>query len=382
MTIFKTYLKILNKNKIIVILYTIILIGFAAFNMQNNDMTNSFTATKPDILIINEDESQGITQDFIKYLTNHANIKPIKSKEEARKDALFYRDINYIIHIPTNFRKDFLKGNIKTIQVESTGDYQASLAQILVEKYLNTASIYQNLTKDEEQTILKTNQTLAKEVEINLTTKLPTTNLTKAIFFYNFTNYSILAGCVFIICFIISTFKQDPVRKRTIISSTSIKKYNRQLLLSNSLFAFTLWALYVLLSFLLIGNVMITLNGLILILNSFIFTITALALAILIGNVMRDKEAISGIVNVIALGSSFLCGAFVPAEFLPSIVLKIAHMLPSYYYINTNNTVKTLETWNLETLKPILSNTIILLGFSILFIIISNQITKRQRKIG
>lgn len=78
-------------------------------------------------------------------------------------------------------------------------------------------------------------------------------------------------------------------------------------------------------------------------------------------------------------GSSFLCGAFVPVEWLPDAILKIAHILPSYWYIKTNEAIKTLEDISVETLKPILINMGVLLLFSLFFIVITNIITKKKR---
>ena len=69
-----------------------------------------------------------------------------------------------------------------------------------------------------------------------------------------------------------------------------------------------------------------TKEGLIYILNSFIFTICATTMSFFIGNLITNKNAVNGIVNVVALGSSFLCGAFVPMRWLPDSVLKIAHV--------------------------------------------------------
>ena len=83
-----------------------------------------------------------------------------------------------------------------------------------------------------------------------------------------------------------------------------------------------------------------------------------------------------------ALGSSFLCGAFVPMEWLPDSVLKIAHALPTYYYISTNEALKTLEEFNFETLKPLVTNMVIMLGFATVFIVLSNIVSRRKRKIG
>ena len=108
----------------------------------------------------------------------------------------------------------------------------------------------------------------------------------------------------------------------------------------------------------------------------------SVTIAFLIGNIVRNKEAINGIVNVIALGSSFLCGSFVPIEYLPKFVVKIAHILPSYYYINNNEKVASLEIFNMKTLTPILINIGIVLIFTFLFIIITNFVSKKQRKVA
>lgn len=113
-----------------------------------------------------------------------------------------------------------------------------------------------------------------------------------------------------------------------------------------------------------------------------VLTICATAIAFFIGSIVKNKGAINGIVNVVALGSSFLCGAFVPMEWLPDSVLKIAHMIPTYYYIKTNEALKTLEEFSFETLRPIIMNMSMILGFAVLFIILTNLVSKRKRRIG
>ena len=187
---------------------------------------------------------------------------------------------------------------------------------------------------------------------------------------------------VYVICLVLSSFKNIKIQKRTIISSTNYKKINRQLLLSNSLFSIILWFIYVVLSFVLIKDVMFSNQGIIYLINSFIFTMCATTIAFFIGSLVSNKDAINGIVNVIALGSSFLCGAFVPIEWLPDSVLKIAHILPSYYYISSNEALRTLEVFNLKTMKPIITNMLVILGFSAVFIILTNVASKRKQKIG
>lgn len=382
MTVFKTFLKILNKNKFIIIIYTAFLIGFGGFNMQTSENSTNFTASKPDVLIVNKGEETKITNNLIQYITDNSNIIDIKDDEEARNDALFYRDVNYIIYIPENYSKDFMEGKNPKIEIKSTKDYQASFAEMLLSRYIKVANTYRDTITDEEELTCKINETLSNKIEVEITSHLDTTGLEKATFYYNFASYSILACLVYVIALILSSFKNEKIQKRTTVSSMNHNKFNRELMLSNSLFSVVLWGLYILLSFVLIGNIMWDTCGIVYVVNSFIFTICATTIAMFIGNLVTNKNAINGIVNVVALGSSFLCGAFVPMEWLPDSVLKIAHILPSYYYISTNEILTTMESFNNETLKPIITNMVVMIGFSIVFIILTNMVSRRKRKIG
>ncbi len=253
MTVFKTFLKIVNKYKFIILLYTVLLIVFAGFNMQTSDNSVAFVASKPNVLIINKDEETlEITKNLKQYIEKNCNIMDIEETEEARNDALFYRDVDYIIYIPENYAMDFMNGLNPELQVKSAGTSGASYAEMILTRYIKVANLYQNDIKNEDELVKQINQTLEKETKTEVTSKLDTTNLAKATFYYNFLNYSILAGCVYVICLILSSFREEKIRKRTIISSMNYKKINRELLLSNGLLTIILWLAYVILSFILV----------------------------------------------------------------------------------------------------------------------------------
>lgn len=381
MTVFNTVLKIVNKYKFTIILYTVMLIIFGGLNFKTSNNSVSYVATKPDVFIINEDEEIGITKDLINYFDKNTNIKDLDTDEESINDALFYRDVNYIIYIPKNFRNDFLNGKNPKINIKTTKDYNSVLAENLLDNYLKTATIYRNNMLNEEDLIKKVNESINISTKVEVTSKLDTNTLSQIAFYFNFLNYSILAGCVYVICLILSSFKEKNIHKRMIISSTNYKKLNNKLLVSMGSIAFILWILYIILAYILLGKVVISEHGIIYIINSFIFMMCALTISFLIGNIVNSKTAINGIINVVALGSSFLCGSFVPMEWLPKSVLTIAHVLPSYWYIKTNELLKTIEVINLNTLKPIIINMIIILIFAFVFILITNIISNKKRKI-
>ena len=382
MTVFKTFFKILNKNKFIVILYTVILLVFGGFNMQTSERSLSFKPSKPNITIVNNDEEVGITKSFIKYIKDNSKTPNIKSDNESLDDALFYEDTSYIVFIPKNYHNDFINGKNPSITIKKSNNYNAAYADMIVKRYLSIANSYVGSINNEDELIKLINDTIDTDVDIKITSKIDSTNIDKASFYFNFESYSILACLIYVICLILSIFNNQNIHKRTIISSTNYKKNNRILLLSNILYALILWLFYLIASIVLLGNIIFTSYGLVFSINSLLFTICATTIAFFIGSIVTNKNAISGIVNVVALGSSFLCGAFVPTEYLPDSVISIAHILPTYYYVNTNDRIKDIEVFNIDTLKPIIINMLVIIGFIIVFIILTNIVSRYKRKIG
>ena len=380
MQLFKTFLKILNKNKLIIIFFSALLIFFGGFNMRTSSNNMNFSAKKPDIFIVNLDENDGITKSLISYLSKKCNIVNIEYDEEKINDALFFRDVSYVIYIPKNFNKEFLSGNVMDIDIKSTGDYESAYANMLLSRYINLANNYHNHIKDEQEIISKIEEILSKETEINVTSKLDIDNLAKACFYYNFSSYSIIACLIYVVSLILTSFKNENIKKRTLISSLNYQKYNISLLISNILFAVILWIFYVVLSFILIKNVMFTLHGFLYIINSFIFTMCATTISFFIANLLTSKNSIIGVTNVVSLGLSFLCGAFIPMSFLPQKVEKFSHILPTHYYIKNNEILKTLEKINIISLKEVIFNMIILVIFGVIFIIFTNIISRKNRK--
>lgn len=382
MTVFSTFWKVINKYKGTIILYTVMLIVFGGVNMTTNDTGVDFTSTKPDILIVNNDKDSEITKNLVKYMSDNANIVSVKDNEEARDDALFYRDISYIIYIPKDYGIDTLNGKNVELEIKKVDTYDAALAEMMLSRYVETQNIYLKTNISESELINNINESLKDKTNVEIVSKLNTDKLTKVSRYFNFASYSIMAVTIYIICLVITSFHEQSVNKRIIISSMNYKEHNRLLLLASSVYALVVWLLYTILGFVILGNELFTLRGLLFIGNEFIFTFCCLTLSLLISSLCYSKVAVSGIVNVVALGSAFLCGAFIPLEMLPSSVIKIAHILPTYYFINSNEILKSLEVINISNLHEVFINTIIMLLFSILFIIINNIVTKKKRVIA
>ena len=380
MTVFKTFWKIVNKYKGTIILYTVMLISFGGINLASNDTTTTFTSTLPNIAIVNNDQKSVLTNNLINYLSENSKVVDIENDEEKINDALFYRDVSYVVYIPKNYTNDVLKGMNPTIDIKSTNDYTSSLEEMMLTDYLNLQNTYLKLTTDQTKLTNYINDTLKDKSKVVLTSKVDTKSLSKVSRYFNFASYSILAVVIFIITLVLTSFKEKTVNKRIVVSSMNYKKHSGLILKSSLLYALIVWVLFSLLAIILLGKSLLNIRGLLLILNTLIFTLQALTFALLISSLVNNKDAIGGIVNVVALGSAFLCGAFIPSMYLPEKVVSISHIFPAYYYNNSNDLVTSLEVINLTTLKPFITNIMMMLVFMLVFIVLNNFVIKNKRK--
>lgn len=381
MTVFKTFWKVVNKYKATIILFTVMLVTFGGVNTKTGDNTMIFTNTKPDIILINNDNDNVITNNLISYIKENTDVKDAKNDEEARDDALFYREVSYIIYIPKGYGESVKNNNELTIDIKSNNDYYASIAEMVLTRYLDVQRVYSKLATDDKELISMINKNINSEVDVNVVSKLDTTTTTKVSRYFNFASYSIMAVVIYVVCLVLSSFHEKNVNKRNIVSSMNYKKQNRLILGSSLLFAFIVWFLYIIISFITFKGEMLNLRGLLYMGNALIFTFTSLTIALLISSLTNNKGALTGIINVVALGSAFLTGAFIPTEWLPTGVLNFAHILPSYWYCNSNDLLSKMEIINLESLKTVYINSLMILLFGVLFIVINNIVVKRKRKI-
>lgn len=382
MTVFNTFWKVINKYKGTIILFTIMLVAFGGINTTSNNSTVDFTNSKPDIIIVNNSGNNALTKNLISYLKKNTNVKNIKNTEEARNDALFYREVNYIVYIPKDYQKDVLSGKTPVIDIKTVGDYTSSLAEMLLTRYLKIQSIYAKNISTEQELITVINKNLSKTSEVTITSKVDTTKTSRVSRYFNFASYSAMFIIIFVICMVLSSFHAKAIKKRTIISSMNYKTHNKYLLRASFIYSIIVWLLFMLLGTILFSNTILSLRGLVYAINLLIFIFTSLTLALLLSTLIDNKDAVNGIVNVISLGSAFLCGAFIPTEWLPETVIKISRIFPTYWYVNSNDLLASLQTINMTSLNQVIINMIVMLVFALIFIIINNLVSKKKQIVG
>ena len=391
MIVFKTFWRIMKRYWWIVFIYVTILTSLSVINLKTAPVTD-FVDTKPEITIVSQNPSDLATKPFTKNFLNYLskNTKIIDLKESETTDALFYQKISMILYLPEDLESKIISGQKITLDYRTSGNYTAELSKNLIKRYfeLQRTEIFESknsskeqsniLSEDSEKIISSLNQRLDQSPTVRLASK-NATNLSKIAAFFNFASYTIMAIILYVTCFINASFNKSPVKKRTMVSSLHLKKYSFSLLLANSIFAFSVFVLLTTLSFFVLGDIVLTPFFIFEILNILLYTLAALTLAELVSTFNLSRDAVSGVVNLLSLAPAFLSGAFVPTYFLPSFVLTIAHIFPTYWFIDTNNKITTMTEFNFSSFLTILPNLLVLVLFSIIFIVANLVLSKKKR---
>ncbi len=327
MIVFKNYLRLLRGAIPSIIIFLIITLVITTLSTGSKVQPTGFTLAKPKITIINKDNGE-LANGLVSYLSEKTNV--IEFKEDEIKDALFFYQIECAVIINDDF---FNKG----ITIEKAQDISGALqTEILINKYLNLANLY--LESDVENFVDLLEKDLENEVVTNFEIEEIQVNAVSDMrFYFNFISYSLIATIIASVALIMRAYNEQNIKMRSMCSPVSFKKYNGQIIMGNIVVSFIFWIAFMLLGYFVYGKTLFTDAGLLMILNAFIFAQVALAIAYAIGTFVKNNEVQNGLAQVIALGSSFLGGAFVPQFALGSIVLLVARITPTYWYARNND---------------------------------------------
>ncbi|MET1248150.1 ABC transporter permease [Sporolactobacillus sp. STCC-11] len=386
MPVFKLCMKIFLKNWLSISLYIVIFLAIAITismsTMSEQKKSSNFSQEKAKIALISEEKTP-LTEGFRQELAKSSDFVKLPDRTEALQDALFFRNVTYILRIPKGFTENVLNGG--SMQMEKTvvpNSTENAYVDINVEQYWNLARIYAKHEPEasEQQIVnqLKKNLSGSTPVTIKAHERAQTAN-SFSMYYFNFLAYTLSAVLIMGISTVMIVFNKRDLSRRNFCSPMKASSINTQLILANLLFAAISWAILVAFCFLLDSKSFATQNILFFLMNSAIFTACISSLSYLIGNLLKNLNAMSAVCNVLTLGPCFISGVFVPQEFLNSTVLKIASFTPTYWYVQANAKIATLTHFEWSDLGAVFYSMVIVLGFAVAFFALSLVIGKRKR---
>ena len=384
MQVFKVSMNVLKRNIPSIVIYVLIFLAlsilFASSAKDQEKDYASFDTVKNRVAIFMEEDSP-LIQGFLKNLEKTSTFVEIEDSEVAVADALYFRIVTYVLRIPEGFTDSFMStGEIKLEKQTIPASTDNIYTDLGINSFFNTANLF--LVADDkisqpqlvESTLLALDEVTPVQMEnVPLAKSDP-----YAKFYFNYMSYSLVSILILGTSLVMLVWKDIDLARRTEVSPLPRSSVYLQKYLALGVFALLTWFVLFMTYFIIIGQPWE--NSLLLyMLNSLVFTFTSLTLSFLIGTLLKSRNAISAVSNIVALGPSFISGVFVPQELLGQSVLNIAKATPTYWYVTSNNAIASLTGVASVNLSTIYLNMAIVAMFGIGFLIISSYTGRRQQ---
>lgn len=335
MTVYKYFIKIALKNKGVILGYTIIFFILSLANGSSVKKETDFIETKLNIGIVDNSNSD-LSKGLVEYLEKKNNIVEIREDVRFIKEQIFLGILDGAILIPKDFNEKSVKKE-KSIEIykddRNIGSYQL---QNQVNKYITFANAsYEEGIFDLDHV----NLALDESTQVNFVKSNNNHNDNANKWFnsyFNFTAYITMSLYISLIGFVMIELSGEGIESRRKISSIKLLKFNKEIYLGQLTIASFITTVFILGAIVLKGNYIGQVDFLKYVINMTVFSFTILCLTFLINNLTNDKFIINGLATVLALGTSFISGVFVPQEFLGEKTLSIAKFFPTYYFVKIN----------------------------------------------
>ena len=386
MPVFKVSLKILKKNLpsllIYLIVFLILSVIFSSVAKEQESEYSDFETVKTSVAFFQE-ESTPLVEAFKEELGKSAAFVETKDDYDTIMDALYFRSVSYVIRIPKGFTEKIMHGQEAQLEKRTVaGSFSNTYTDLAINNYFNTARLYISQEPDLSQ------EELASKVSLSLAHTTPITVAKGSIsndtfgygkFFFNYLAYSLVSILITGTSIVMIVWKNQELYRRTEVSPLKRGTIHMGKLLALALFTLMTWFILVIAYFFLSGKFAFDLQLILYVANSFVFAFMALWLSFLIGTLLKSRNAISAASNVLSLGPSFISGVFVPQEMLGQNVLSLAKFTPTYWYVTANNLIDAMKETSSETIMQIFSNTAVVFGFGVVFLLISFVLGRRRQ---
>lgn len=357
MIVFKNYFKILKSHIKSLSIYSIIFLVLIFIFAKSGDPIDKYTSLKLPIYI-NDKSDTDVSKALIDFIDKSHVLVDVE--EDKIDDKLFYEDIVCAISIPEDFEKT------RTVDFKEVYDDSYTIfAKNEINSFLNQIETFEKSGFSTSQAIAKSKKNFSKNIKVSV--KSPVKNQKENVpYFFKMLGYVIMSQIIMIVGTISLTYNKQAISKRNFISPIKKSSQNLQLILGHIVSGLIVWLIYMIFYCLFFKDIHFSKQTIQMMVNALLFTATIGSFAVMISKLAKKQNTVTGIMNVFSLGSSFLTGIFVPQELLGKFAIKLGKVFPSFYYVKNINYIMTQDNFSL-----INTNTIILIGFSIAFIIIT-----------
>lgn len=349
MQVFKAFFKILNKNKTAMVIYIAIYMALTLVlsgNGAQND-TSDFSQVALDIGVENQDKGE-MGAALVEYLSRENHMKEIPKDREELLDAMYYREMHYVLVIPEDFTEKFIAGQRGEL-LEGTvvpGNSTAYLTEMEINEFLKTLGMYVDGGIEPEKAARQTLADMQEDASVEFLSQEDGKERPGASYFFQYLPYIFLCMMLVSLSMVLMKFNKKDIDARNRCSAMSFTRRNMQMILGSVGIMIVEYAFFMIVAGIMYPDYMGSIRGLLSALNALVYMLVCLGIAFFVSRLAHDDGELNMVANVIGLAFSFLGGAFIPLEIMGDGIKQVSKFIPSYWYEVSNNAI-----WKLESLS-------------------------------
>ena len=342
MTAFKLLMKVLKAKITSVVLYGLIFLIISTVNYFNSNSNEQFVLSKHRIILYDNDQSE-LSKEFCGYLADKCEIaslpESVMDSETSQRKLLYYTTIHDVVYINKGFGEKILdmKSEPEKLVTVKNVHNNDELLSLHTNNFINAVRGYLLAGKSGSEAVSLAAEALKNTADVKIESfeKSSGSNIGQYFGMLPYVAISMIMSALSPVLFAI--YRRD-IYFRTACSCINQTRFTMEVSLAGFTLVTVLWAIFMGVGLIFNGGMLIGRENLVFI-NSFVLYIMSACLSILVSVLRKNIRVVDFLNQIFGLGMCFLCGVFVPMQYLSPSVVSAAKFLPVYYYVRANSLI-------------------------------------------
>lgn len=341
MTAFKLFFKIMRSKRASVILYACIFLLISTLTYLNTKSNDQFVISKQRILLFDNDNSE-LSRGMCGYLSKNCEIKTLPDSaddEESQKKLMYYTTIHEAVYINEGFSEkvfDMTQKSENLVTIKSVHN-SGEIVSLHTNNFINAVRGYLFAGKSESEAISLATEALSDTAEVKIA-NFDSNSGNKIGQYYGMLPYASISIIISALTPILFAIYKKDIFFRTSCSCVKQTRFTMEITLAGFIMVILFWLVFMIAGIIFNGGLPQG-REVWVFANSFVLFVMSTSLSIFISTIIKNNRVIDFLTQILGLGMCFLCGVFVPLNYLSGGVVAFAKFLPVYWYTKANNII-------------------------------------------
>lgn len=370
---------------VVIFSVTGVLIGFGSAEST----VGSWHHERARVAVIDRDASP-LSSALKEQVLSDNDAQELADDRRAIQDAVAKDSCSYVLVIPQGWGGGLMSAAARGADAPDLETYVSyrsgtgSLVDISAKGYANDLyGLAATLGESQENIVAMAREAAKDNVRMSIVRQQATPLPESLSLSCAFATYPIFEGPVACIAMLMASLNEDGVRARRLVSALSPRRMSVALLALCLLVGLIAWAWVFGLNVLAFASgALVTSSVQLSIVAAALgaYTLFAVAVGFLLGQLEIPENAINGLTNLLGMTLSFLGGAWVSMSYLPDELVAVAHFTPAFWATEAIRGAASMVDVTPERVLPLLANVGVVLLFAAALLVVALAVGKDRAR--